>query len=424
LAEAAEVCAALGGVYLRAGWDFGSKQVFCSRVDADAAQPVFVWGRLVQVTFWHQLSEPDSRRVLRHLETHGLDEQGIGVIRHQLFEGTVDTLGTLVPLLDHPATSGLPVSELIDGDTISTGVPGLDVVYVPNVTPNPLWRNNITGSSLGAADICQAEDLLDRLDFVYSSLMRELDLARARIVVPEAWLTTHGPGRGQAFDIDREVFTGVNAPPADQVKAELLQPLIRVEEHLRTMQQITEDVLRRSGYSAATFGEDEDGAATATEVNSKNSRSRLTRQRKIRHWQPAVERLVQQMMRIDVALGLKYGPTSGFARGVDPELVMVTFPSPAMSSTELAGMVAAWAQAEAASIEIRVRTIHPDWDDTEVNDEVARIKEERGAALPDPGTFGQGGFGISDGLDGLSGQQGGPTPVLAAPAAPVAIGTA
>jgi len=41
-------------------------------------------------------------------------------------------------------------------------------------------------------------------------------------------------------------------------------------------------------------------------------------------------------------------------------------------------------RAEAASIEVRVRTLHPDWSDAEVQAEVARIQAETGRLLPDP----------------------------------------
>lgn len=49
---------------------------------------------------------------------------------------------------------------------------------------------------------------------------------------------------------------------------------------------------------------------------------------------------------------------------------------------------AAWlnllAQAEAASVETRVRLAQPDLDEDEVRAEVARIREDRGTMVPDP----------------------------------------
>lgn len=406
-ASAAETSSALGGVYLRATWDVQDRRVFCTRVDADQAVPEFRWGRLNRVTFWRTLPS-DGSKVWRHLETHelstrdpdGSGESGIGIIRHQLWEGSAGDLGQLRPLDDHPDTAGLAALIDTDGDGISTRSPRLDVVYVPNITPNPLWRNNPTGNNLGAPDIAGTEDLHDRLDHVYSSLMREVDLAKARIVVPEYMLQDLGPGKGMGWDADREVWAplpGATSPQSGQqpMKPELFQPAIRVQDHIAIMQQLVEDILRSAGYSAATFGEDETGSVTATEVNSKTNRSRLTRSRKIRHWQPAIRELVTKMLAIDVAMGewFRSAGEEGWASNlVDPTLVKVEFPQPQQSPAELAQTVALLSQAQAISTFMKVRMAHPDWDDQQVMDEVERIQQEN--ALADPAVFGVGGEGL------------------------------
>lgn len=379
LSGAAETCAALGGVFLRATVDATESRVFASRVDADQALPIFRWDRLLSVSFIGVVAR-EKRTVWRHVETHEL--QGtIGIVRHQLYQGTETELGLLKPLTDRPELAD--IAELVtDGDVISTRTDGLDVVYVPNVTPNAVWRTDPAGAKLGAPDIQGSEDLLDRLDHAYSSLLRELDLAKARIVVPEYMLTSQGPGKGQTWDGDREVWSPLNTPPTSNVTPELFQPTIRVDDHLKIMQQLTEDILRRSGYSTTTFGEDEAGAMTATEVNSKASRTRLTRGKKIRHWQPQLLRLLRKMIAMEIAFG--------YAAGAAPELVSVSWPQPQQAPLELAQMVQAWATAQAVSTEIKVRTIHPDWDDDAVTAEVERIQSELGiGALADPLTLGR-----------------------------------
>lgn len=399
-AGAAEVGSALGGVFLRATWDMETQRVFCTRVDADSAIPEFRWGRLHRATFWRLLPSKGNT-VWRHLEIHEV-AAGVGVIRHQLWEGDANDLGSPQPLADHPATEGL--ANLIDfeGDGISTRSPGLDVVYVPNITPNPLWRNNPAGANLGAPDIAGTEDLLDRLDHVYSALMREVDLAKARIVVPEYMLTDLGAGKGMGWDADREIWSPLpgmtNKPDMGQtvVLPQLFQPAIRVADHIAIMQQLVEDILRSAGYSAATFGEDETGAVTATEVNSKTNRSRLTRSRKIRNWEPAIREIVGKMLAIDVALGnwARDAGGQGWALPeVDPSLVRVEFPTPQQAPAELAQTVALLNQAQAISTWMKVRMAHPDWSDAEVDEEVTRIQADQ--ALTDPATFGVGGDGLT-----------------------------
>lgn len=409
-AGAAESCAALGGVFIRAAWDHETSRVFATRVDADAAIPEFRWGRLRRVTFWRTLAPiPGNGAVYRHLEVHeqidlnaGDPESGrvaperrmVGVIRHQLWQGKDADLGYAVPLTEHPATAD--IADLIDtdGDAISTMSPGLDVVYVPNVTPNALWRSDPVGANLGAADIAGSEDLLDRLDHVYSSLLREVDLAKARIVVPEYMIEDLGAGKGVGFDADREVWSplpGATAPMSGQqpMNPQLFQPAIRVDDHIKIMQQLVEDILRSSGYSAATFGEDEGGAVTATEVNSKTNRSRSTRARKIRHWVPAVLELVRKMLAVDVELGRLArafdSASELFApEGVNPDLVTVVFPAPQQSPMELAQTVALLDQARAISTAMKVAMAHPDWDEAEVDAEVKAILAEQGEVLADP----------------------------------------
>lgn len=383
LAGAAEVGAALGGVYLRATWDEGTQEVFCTRVDYDQAVPTFYFGALVAVTFWRKIAE-DGNVVWWHLEIHE-EQNDIGIVRHQLWRGTLTDLGNAVPLTDRPETA--PLALLVeDGDTISSGTPGLAVVHIPNVTPNSLWRKDPIGANLGQADIAGCEDLLDRLDHCFSALMLEVDLARARIILPEYMLTTGLPGNGQTWDADRAIWSPVGAPASQSLKPELYQPDIRVEKMLAVMQEITENILRRAGYSLGTFGEDANQMRTATEVISRDRRSVMTRSRKLRIVVPAMEELLGKMISIETTL---------FHQPYKPDTVQVIFPNASQATElDLSLTVAAMNTAVAASVETKVRTLHPDWEDDQVDTEVALIKAETGQTVEDPTTFGQGGQGL------------------------------
>lgn len=405
-AGAAEVCAAMGGVFLRAvakGAGDTSGRVFATRVDVDSAIPEFEWGTLARVTFWQQLPQaPNAGKstVHRWFEIHETtpgeymgEPADIGIVRHQLWQGTASDLGELVDLMSHPFTERfIPDLDPELGDAITTRTPGLDVVYIPNVTPNPLWRTDPTGRDLGAPDVAGAEDLCDQLDRTRSSLLEEQDLAKARITIPEAWLEANGPGQGLAFSNDRRIFTTLNMPPTEaNARAEMFQPAIRVDEHLRVEQQLVEDILRRCGYSASTFGEDEDAAVTATGVNAKKDRTRLTRAEKIRHWAPALRDLLEKMLSMDVAFGWA-DPL------VEPSIVSVVFPEAQQTPLDLAATVAAWNAAAAASLWTKVATIHPDWDDTQIRIEIDRIREDLGLTnpvLPDPTELGRNGDGLA-----------------------------
>ncbi|UQN29473.1 phage portal protein [Brachybacterium kimchii] len=391
LAAAAELAAALGGVYLRVAWDQSIAQhPFITRVDADRAIPEFRWGRLVAVTFWATVKR-DGGTVWRHLERHETDQDGIGIVRHELYQGTDVALGRVVPLTEANATAGF--ADVVDADSqVSTLTPGLAVVYVPNQIPNRDWREHPIGANLGRSDLDGVEDLLDQYDEAWSSWMRDLRIGKARIVASQALLDDNGPGQGATLDLDREVYEGVNTPPSAMdsdggLPIKAVQFDIRVEQHERTVAGLYKQIIAGAGYSAQTFGENSDGGAlTATEVRSRESRTYTTRDRKIRAWQEALTALADKSLAIDRAV---------FRSNVKTDLpVSVQFGNTIQDSQEtLARTAQLLSQAMAASVKTRVQMVHPDWSDTEVDEEVARIQEEAGEPAPDPeylGAFGAG----------------------------------
>jgi hypothetical protein len=375
LASAAEVGAALGGVYLRAVADLKTKRVCLSRVDHHMAIPTFRFNELESVRFWRKLGEQGGITYW-HIETHLVNAAGVGVVRHELFEGTEETLTIPIPLADRPETRDLVVDQ---NSEISTRTPGLDVVYIPNNLPNPLWLDLPDGARMGAPDIAGSEDLLDRLDHAFSLMLREADLARARAMVADSALKDFGVGMGRGFDSNQELFTPLRLPPPDPNSnnpgnmVQLIQPEMRVEKWLVLCQEITEVILRRSGHSAATFGEDESAASTATETNSKNKRSATSRLRKSRIWATELRAILQKMLAMDVAFGWVPPGT------IDPLRVVVSFPMPSASPTELAQTVQALRSVQAMSMETAVRRANPAWTDRQVDEEVQAILEEQKA---------------------------------------------
>ncbi|MFI1018011.1 HNH endonuclease signature motif containing protein [Streptomyces sp. NPDC020965] len=197
LLEAAEVAAALGSVYLRVTWDRSlADRPLLTSVHPDAAVPEFRWGHLSAVTFWHELPST-SAIVWRHLERHEP-----GRVLHGLYQGSADSLGVRVPLAEHTEVADLAASLGPDGDAIETGIEQLTAAYCPNIRPN---RRNL-GSVFGRSDYgTPIYDLFDVLDTTWTSWIRDLRLARARLLVPDGYLRDHGAGRGASFDEDREI---------------------------------------------------------------------------------------------------------------------------------------------------------------------------------------------------------------------------
>ncbi|WP_280195840.1 phage portal protein [Nocardia farcinica] len=381
LLEAAELQAALGGVYLRMWWDTeATDKVMISAVAPDAAIPQWRYGKLAAVTFWSIVGR-DQRGTWRHLEHHEP-----GRIEHALYCGDDSTIGRRMPLSEMAATAW--AADLVDEESaIETGVTGLTACYIPNVRPARRWRNVPGLAPLGRSDFEGVEPLFDALDEAYSSWMRDLHLAKARLFVSADMLESNGPGAGATWDSEQEIFTPLHGADAgsyadgapsmsDLIHSEQFE--IRHEEHLATCTAIMNRILVACGYSVGDFGDDQlAGAMTATEVTARKSLSNQTRAKKILYWQAAMQPFARTMLELDAHV---YGGSYGLK--ADPEMV---FPvrvdeDPLALSQTVANLRAA----QAMSIETGVRRVNPNWSNGEVDDEVARIKEEIALTVVDP----------------------------------------
>lgn len=385
LLEAAEVCAALGGVYLKVCWDREiSDKPWVAPMHADQAVPEWRYNKLGAVTFWRVL-RADANVVVRHLERHEM-VNGFAVILHGVYQGTSDALGQRQPLSEYPETQMI-VESLTEGDVIQTGIPKLLATYVPNMRPNRLWRNMPAAAWLGRSDFAGVEPVMDQLDEAWSSWMRDLRLAKARLVVPENYLQSRGPGRGALFDPDRELYETLNMLPgaAGENMLTAHQFAIRVDEHSKTCEALAGKAVSGAGYSLQTFGMSGDVAVTATEIAAKERKSFITRDKKIRYWRLALRETYETLLLVDNLV---------FDTGVNPEQPTIEFGDTVSEDPkDTAQTLALLETAKSISTWMKVKTLHPDWDDPEVQIEVDRIKEETGA-LPvvNPDTF-TGGFG-------------------------------
>lgn len=388
--EAAELGSALGGSYLRVAWDSDVAQhPILSAFGADRAIPEFTYGRLRAVTFWTVVKDTGST-VLRHLERHEK-----GRILHGLYEGTSTSLGRLVPLTDSAATTGL--AELVDADSaIVTGADRLTAVYIPNMLPQRRWRKESGLAPLGRSDFDGIEGIFDAIDEVYSSWMRDIRLAKARVFIDSMALTNMGAGAGAEFDVEQELFTAAGDGVGAAKDGSAITPYqfqIRWEEHQRTIQDLTRAALRASGYSPASFGDDSVSVQeTATQVKSKQQLSERTRDKKIRYWKAALSELAVTMLQVDAHV---------FSRALAAidGLPEVRFPEQTQQDlSEMAGTIEALDRANAISTVLKVRMAHPDWDADKVDEEVARIKDD--ATFGDP--FAERGTDVVDGEDALA----------------------
>ncbi|MGH3242971.1 MAG: hypothetical protein ACRDNL_21515, partial [Spirillospora sp.] len=304
---------------------------------------------------------------------------------HGVYEGDDENLGQPVPFTTHKETAWLAEQpRLTNGNEIPTGLTGLAAVYVPNMRPNRVWRNTPHAAPLGRSDYAGVEGLMDGLDLTYSSLLRDVELGKARLIVPQEYMTSHGKGQGASVDLDREVYEAVRTMGADEGKIDIkeVQFAIRVDEHEAVIAGLKTTIVSSAGYSAATFGLDTEGSAmTATEVAAKSRRSLITRDRKTKYFTPGLGDLGEALLGIDVQF---------FAtQGVQPQRPTIEWPDGVSEDPKaVAERVELWARSEAASTETRVRELHPEWDDPEVEAEVQRIRDESAMGVDPAEQFG------------------------------------
>lgn len=368
LLEGAEVGAALGGYYLRTVWDREvADRPWLAAVHADAAIPEFRYGRLHAVTFWRVLEQPDDRTCILHLERHEP-----GAILNGVYVGAVGSLGKQLQLTDHAETAGLP-------PVIETGLDRCTASYVPNMRPNRSWRNFPAGASLGRSDFDgPVMQLMDSLDEAWTSWMRDLRLAKARLIVPRSYLQSLGKGQGAYFDPDRELYEGLDVlGDGGKMEISAQQFAIRYEEHRETQAELLAAILRATGYSAQSFGLSGEVAVTATEVAAKERRSLITRGRKALYTAPELAQAIETLLALEAKLG--------FDGAVTPELPTVVFgDSVSPDIMQLAQTAELMRRAEAASDKTLVQMLHPDWDDKQVEEEVEAIGDARPDPLADP----------------------------------------
>lgn len=383
--EAAEVSSAYGGAYIRAQANVALTVAPTGDViTPDHAVPQWGPGRtLLAVTFWRHVHTnvdyTSSGPIMRHLERHEMIS-GRCVVTHGLYLGSADKLGKLVSLQDGDDECQR-LAKLVGPDgSIYVGTDMLDVEYFPNLLPHRI----IKGTPLGRSDYQGICGKFDELDETASSLMRDVRNGKGRLVVPNGYLRSLGAGKGATFDPEQEIFTGVSMEnPEQPLQIQITQFAIRVDDHIKTMENIWRTITRGAGLSADAFGEQEtDGPAmTATQVNAKTTRTAATRGDKILYASGPIRRMCMVLLEL---AQLYYGSNVPVSP-VKLEWPDAAAPDPMKIAQTLQFLEAA----KAISTREKVTMLHPDWNDADVDEEVELIKEENAPPPPlqDPGTF-------------------------------------
>jgi hypothetical protein len=400
LLKGGEFAAAHGGTYLAVTWDADiADHVWFQAFAHDCAIPTFRYGRLVGCTLWTEYQSETSGVVYRLLEKHEP-----GTITYALHEGGAGNLGRMVPLSTLPETAHYeqlrtdserealgPLTELAAPSvTVATGVDRLAVVYMPNVRPSRDWRKLGVLANLGRSDFAGNEDIFDKIDQTWSSLLRDVDNGAGRLTVPQQYLEAAGqPGAGATFSLNRQVYTGINAlgSPGDSLSSQITQTQfqIRVDEHLGVIEALLRALATSCGYSPVHLGlhDAQQGAKTATEVSADLSDSERTRDKKALYAKPALAQLAQVALAID---GVVFPGQGGnwFDELPDVEFAEVSQVDPLKNAQTIQVLDAA----RSVSVRTRVR-MAGQVPEEEIDTEVTAIRDEEAlSGLHDPAMSG------------------------------------
>lgn len=389
LIEGAELASGLSGVVLTANWDRDrSDKPWMDVTPCDAAIPEYVLGHLFAVNLWTTHEQRTvagfHESVLYHVERHES-----GKITHALYQGTETHIGKLVPLDTIDATAGiLGIRGITRNDdetvTIQTGIQSLTAQYWRNL-PTRRFRKDGPLARVGRADTEGLESLLDQYDMVWSAWMRDIKLARARLIVPEAYTEMVGSNGRRTFDDEQEVTMALAYTEAgdDTIRAEQFD--IRSEQHSMALLGLTKEILQGAGWSMSSYnGEGGGGTKTATEVNDDTSTTERTYKKKALYYKKSGVAMNRALLELDA---VHYR-----GKGIgDADLVDVVFEDMSnMDPEKEARIVSGWHAAESATVETRVRFLHPDWDDIQIAKERDQIFLEFGiGAEEDPAESGR-----------------------------------
>lgn len=366
LHEAAELASAGGDVFLKINYDQLNKDYpVLAVVSTNDALAEWRMGDLVAVHFFTVLKvDQESGHVLRLYERYER-----GMIYSAVFYGDSGTLGPE----EHAALDDL---GLVPELKLPVDVMAAQQVF--NMRPSRLFNS----ADHGRSDFEGLRDLMDALDETMTSWLRDIRLAKARLLVPMEFLRRKPTGMSDnkytwEFDEDVETLVGLDIVSDKNMQITPSQFLIRAEEHAKTAETLIRNIISMAGYSPQSFGLDIEGSAqsgTALQIREKKTYS--TRGKKINYWDSPLEHIMTAMLQLDRAIY----HTPGIH---ETDRVQVDFPDVLTSDiSTVASAINMLHNAQAASVETLVKMQHPEWSSKQISDEVDLILKEYGISDP------------------------------------------
>lgn len=366
--EAAEKCAVTGDVFLKCNWDAQKCEwPYINYVGGDHALPEYRFGQLQCVHFFTVIRIERKTGVYWRL----YERYEHGKIISGVYRGDSGTLGAE----NTPAETELGIET---EKTIPGGL--MLAAHIPNMKPS-----RVRYEDYGRSEFEGMRDMLDALDEVYSSWLRDIRLAKSRLIVPAEFLRKRESGNlftdnrfTWEFDEDVETLVALDVTDADQIQITPSQFAIRAQEHAATAEALIRNIISMCGYSPQTFGLDITGqASSGTALLIREKKSFSMRAKKLNFWSQPLEAFLTAVVQLD---GAVY-----HTMAVHPDdRVIVDFPE-AMSTdlSTVANAVKMMHDAMAVSTETAVKMLHPDWEQGQIKEEAEKAMKEYGTGSPD-----------------------------------------
>lgn len=373
LVEAAETCAALGDVYVKLRWNTNIDYPMIDIVQPDQTWPEYIYGELKCVHFFTDISTDAENNIYYR----AYERYESGKITMKLFKGDSTSLGS--------AEDESVLRELGYQPEIETPIDELLAVHIANIKPNRLYRS----SNFGRSDYDGLRDTFDALDETFTSWMRDIRLAKARLIVPAEYLRARPSGMDEdlkrygrfEFDTDVETYVAmdINTDTGGGTGITPSQFSIRSTEHMATCEELIRYILQMAGYSPNTFGFSVEGAAASgVALNIRERKSAITKDKKLKYWQTPLETILTSLVHLDANLYPKSGSH------MEDRVVVVFADSMGSDVSTVAQTLIDLTNAASASTITKLRMLHPDWDEQQITEEIARMRDEKMEAIALP----------------------------------------
>lgn len=315
-------------------------------------------------------------------EVYSTDANGDATIEYRLFRLAVDRE------IETPLTATARTRELADKSlVVFKGLKGMLAFDKPNKLPSLLFPYG----DYGASDFEGALDSFDAMDEAYTDIIKELRTNRTIRYIPESMIP-----RANGELLLNDDFTDAYVKIQDDIdqnnKSEISFSIIpdKTEAHKAKYLTALTTALNKAGISPYAIGLTglESVNASAESQQERNKVTLETRKAKLSRWETFIQEILIKAVELNDWILTNTNAVQPYGKmGVDWDnlTLRVSFGDYVVETDDR--KITNMATAKSASIistEEAVRTLHPDWDDTQVLEEVNRIRYEQGMSVDTP----------------------------------------